>query len=240
MTKLAILGYAGRMGQAIAQEIENGAQATLAAGLVVEGQPLPPERKGILVSTKPDEVIAAAEVLINFTLADATLALAELTAKHKKPFMTGVTGLSDNAVAALKKLSQDIPILYAPNTSVSLAVMKPVTALAAKLLRGFDYDISILDEHHRMKQDSPSGTAKALGEAILSGNGGTKQPAYAAVRAGAIVGEHEVAFVGQGEIIRLRHSVTDRAIFARGAVKAALWLHGKPPGFYGMGDVIGL
>ena len=164
-----------------------------------------------------------------------------LAAKHKKPFVCGVTGLEPRrALEVIKQAATKIPVLYAPNTSLSLAVMKQVTALAAKLLGTFDYDVSILDEHHRMKKDAPSGTARTLGEAVLRGNGGKKTPSYAAVRAGAIVGEHEVAFVGQGEIIRLRHSVTDRRIFARGAVQAALWLHGKPAGFYGMEDVLGI
>jgi 4-hydroxy-tetrahydrodipicolinate reductase len=103
-----------------------------------------------------------------------------------------------------------------------------------------DYDVAIIDEHHRMKKDSPSGTAKILGDAVRQGNGGRKMPQYAAIRAGHIIGEHEVIFTGNGETIRLRHSVTDRGIFARGALDAALWLHKKPAGFYGMDDVLGI
>ena len=99
---------------------------------------------------------------------------------------------------------------------------------------------AILDEHHRMKKDAPSGTAKALGEVVLAGNAGSKEPAYAAIRVGHIVGEHEVTFAGEGEVIRIRHSVTDRRIFARGALQAALWLNGKPKGFYGMQHVLSL
>jgi 4-hydroxy-tetrahydrodipicolinate reductase len=116
--------------------------------------------------------------------------------------------------------------------------MKQITTLAARLLGSFDYDVNIHDEHHSNKKDAPSGTAKALGETVLRGNGGKKTPTYSSVRAGAIVGNHEVAFVGQGEIICLQHSVTDRRIFARGALQAALWLYGKPAGMYGMEDVV--
>ena len=118
--------------------------------------------------------------------------------------------------------------------------MKQVVTLAAKLLKDHDYDISILDRHHRMKKDAPSGTAKTLGEAVLAGNKNSKQPAYSDIRAGAIVGEHEVSFVGQGETISLQHSVTDRDIFAHGAIEADLWVTSKAPGLYSMDDVLGV
>ncbi len=153
--------------------------------------------------------------------------------------MTGTTGLSDAQQQALVTAAQTIPLLQAPNTSLSLAVTKQIVKLAAKLLRGRDYDVGIGDRHHRHKKDAPSGTAKALGAAVLAGNPEC-EPAYAALRLGSIVGEHEVIFAGQSEIIRIQHSVADRAIFARGALDAALWLHGRPPRLYGMNDVLSL
>jgi 4-hydroxy-tetrahydrodipicolinate reductase len=238
MVKIGLLGYAGRMGQAIADDIAGRKDCVLAAGLVRQLAHDMKRSDGIFISANIDEVMAASDIVIDFTLAEATAGHVKLAVKHKKPFVSGTTGLDAAALDALKKAAHDIPVLYAPNTSLSLAAMKQITTLAAKLLGGFDYDVAILDEHHRMKKDTPSGTAKALGEAVTAGGG--KQPTYAAIRAGHTVGEHEVSFVGQGEIIRLRHSVTDRKIFARGAVQAALWLHGKTAGFYGMDDVLGI
>lgn len=239
MLRIGILGYGGRMGQAIAHEVAANEACTLvgAADRVIKPEH---KREGVLLTTKPDEVIAISDVVIDFTLADAMPSHAELAAKHGKAFVSGVTGIDAKALEVLKQASKKIPLLYSANTSLSLAAMKRITELAAKLLGNFDYDVHIHDEHHRMKQDAPSGTAKALGDAVAYGNGGKKAPAYSSVRAGHIVGNHEVAFVGNGEIIRLQHIVTDRSLFARGAVQAALWLHGKKPGYYGMDDVLGI
>ena len=237
--RIGIIGYAGRMGQAIAGEITADSGCTLAGGVILEGQTAP-KVEGAIITSNADEVIKASDVIIDFSLAESVPGNVRRVASHKKPYMCGVTGLSKETLEDLIAAGSKIPVVYASNTSISLAVMKQITLHAAKLLADFDYDVSILDEHHRMKQDAPSGTAKTLGEAVLRGNGGKKTPSYAAVRAGAIVGEHEVAFVGQGEIIRLRHSVTDRHIFARGALQAAKWLQGKPAGFYGMEDVVGI
>jgi 4-hydroxy-tetrahydrodipicolinate reductase len=240
MIKIGILGYAGRMGQAIAIEVAASDRCVLAGGVVRAITPDYKKAEGILITPHADEVIAISDVVIDFTLAEATPGYARLAATHKKPFMSGVTGLGADGLEVLKHAAKTIPVLYAPNTSVSLVAMKQITALAAKLLGPFDYDVNIHDEHHRMKKDAPSGTAKALGEAVARGNGGKKTPSYSSLRAGAIVGNHEVAFVGQGEIIRLQHQVTDRRIFAKGALQAALWLTGKPAGMYGMEDVVGI
>jgi len=240
MIKIGILGYAGRMGQLIAEEVAANGACKLVGGADRILKPDQKKSEGVLLTANAEEVIAISDVVINFTIAEATPDFAKLAVKHKKAFMTGATGLNAKGVDALKQAAKDIPLLYAPNTSLSLAAMKQITTLAAKLLGSFDYDVHIHDEHHRMKKDAPSGTATALGEAVTRGNGGKKKPAFSAVRAGAIVGNHEIAFIGQGETIRLQHSVTDRRLFARGAVEAAVWLNGKPAGFYGMDDVLGI
>jgi 4-hydroxy-tetrahydrodipicolinate reductase len=241
MIAIGLFGYTGRMGQAIAAEIARSKSSTLAAVFSRDGKPpVSPDAKPPLTSSAVAAIATASDVLIDFTMPLATPEFLAAAVAAKKPFMCGVTGLGAETIAALKAAARTIPVLYAPNTSVSLVVMKQLTQMAAKLLSGFDYDIAILDQHHRMKKDAPSGTAVALGQAVSKGNGGVKAPVFAAIRAGSIVGEHEVAFVGQGETIRLQHSVTDRAIFARGALAAALWLTPKPPGFYGMEDVLGL
>ena len=240
MIKIGILGFSGRMGQAIAAEIEAVHQCTLSGGVVRTLKPLARVTEGAVISTNPDDVIAASDLIIDFTLPQATADYADRVAAHGKPLVCGTTGLHNDTIDLLKHHASKIPVLYAPNTSLSLAAMKRITTLAAKLLGDFDYDIAIIDEHHRMKKDSPSGTALALGKAVLDGNLGTKQPSYAAIRIGHIVGNHEIIFSGNGETIRIKHSVTDRRIFARGAVEAAVWLHDKPAGFYSMSDVLGI
>ena len=240
MIRIGLLGYAGRMGQLIADEIAQRDDCVLVGGTVRHVPTDAPKTQGLLITPHADEVIALSDVIIDFSVAEATPAHIQKTLAHKKPVVVGVTGLGAQVVAQMKEAANTIPLLYAANTSVSLAALKPLVTLAAKLLADFDYDIAITDEHHRLKKDAPSGTAKALGDAALKGNGGAKAPTYAAIRAGHIVGEHEVLFAGQGETIRLRHSVTDRRIFARGALEAALWLVRQPHGFYGMDDMLGL
>lgn len=238
MIKIGILGYYGRMGQAVAAEVAANPACILAGGVVLEADLAKKKPENIIISAKAEEVMAASDVMIDFTLQPANAGNVKAAIASKKAYVCCTTGLTDTDVANLKQASKTIPILYASNTSLSLAAMKKITALAAKLLANFDYDVAILDEHHSKKIDAPSGTAKTLGEAVLENNGGKKNPTYAAIRAGHIIGNHEVMFTGNGETIRLQHSVTDRAIFARGAVQAALWLNKKPAGFYSMDDVL--
>lgn len=240
MIRLGLLGYGGRMGQAIAAEIAASQLCKLVGGADHHIEPNAKKTEGLLLSQNVDEVIGVSDVVIDFTSADSTPDHARRAAAHGKAFVSGTTGLTPAGIAALKKAAESVPLLYASNTSLSLAATKRIVAAAAKLLGGFDYDVAIIDEHHRMKKDAPSGTALSLSEAVTAGNGGAKNPSYAAIRAGYIVGEHEVVFAGEGEVIRIRHSVTDRRIFARGAVQAALWLSGKPKGFYSMDDVLGM
>jgi len=240
MIRIGLLGYNGRMGQLIAAEIAAHKNCALAGGAGRDLAPSAAKDGSPLLSPNAKDVIAISDLVIDFTSADVAPVHARLAAELGKPFMSGTTGLTADGIATLKQASQQIPVLYASNTSLSLAATKQIVTLAAKLLGSFDYDVAILDEHHRMKIDSPSGTAKTLGEAVIAGNNGSKPPSYAAIRAGHIVGEHEVMFAGEGEIIRIHHSVTDRRIFARGALQAALWLHGKAKGFYGMDDVLGI
>ncbi|MDP9127026.1 MAG: 4-hydroxy-tetrahydrodipicolinate reductase [Pseudomonadota bacterium] len=240
MIRIGILGIEGRMGRLIADEVNASTFCALAGGLTDRVKTEFKKSEDALVTTGAEEVIALSDVVIDFTSAEATAGFARIAADMGKPFVSGTTGLSAATHDVLVAMSARIPLLYAANMSLSLTAMKQVTEVAAKLLAAFDYDVAILDEHHRMKKDAPSGTAITLGEAVLRGSNGRQQPAFTAVRAGSIIGEHEVVFAGHGETIRLHHSVTDRRIFARGAVQAALWLHGKKPGLYGMEDVLGI
>lgn len=237
--RLGIIGFAGRMGQAIARAAQEHPEATLVGGT---DRAFSPELKAsygtLFLSEKAEDLFPKCDVVIDFSSPSITANLARLAAQQNKAFMCGTTGLDESAKTALKEAAQKVPVLYATNTSLSLVVMKQLVRMAAQLLRDQDYDISILDKHHRMKKDAPSGTAKTLGEFVIAGNEGKHEPSYAAIRAGFIVGEHEVQYSGQGEIITLSHSVTDRGVFARGAVQAGLWLNGKAPSLYSMDDVL--
>jgi 4-hydroxy-tetrahydrodipicolinate reductase len=228
-TRIGIIGFKGRMGQTIARLIPEFAEAQNAGG--IDHAAAPDDAK---------KLFANADVAIDFTTASATAGYVKLAAEAGVPFLSGTTGLDDAAKAVLREAATQIPVLYATNTSLSLAVMKEITRYAARLLKDYDYDVSILDRHHRMKKDAPSGTAKTLGECVNAGNEARHVPTFAAIRGGGIVGEHEVSFNGFGEVIRLCHSVTSRDVFARGAIQGALWLARQKAGLYTMDDVLGI
>ncbi len=237
--KIGILGFGGRMGQLLVQETLQHPDCKLTALYWRQRKADMALPADCLVSQDLDAVIAASDVLIEFTTADAAPIFASHVARQGRRLVTGTTGLNEAQQAGIAAAARQTAVLQAANTSVSLAVARQLSALAAKLLAGHGYDIGINDQHHKHKKDAPSGTAKALGAAVQAGNP-KAEIHYAAQRLGNIVGEHEVMFVGDGEVLTLRHSVTNRAIFARGALTAALWLHDKPAGLYGMNEVLGL
>ncbi|MCL2469911.1 MAG: 4-hydroxy-tetrahydrodipicolinate reductase [Alphaproteobacteria bacterium] len=225
--RLALAGYTGRMGKAIADVLaEDDSRAVLGGGLVRAMVP------------KAESLFETCDVVVDFTSPSLTLELVEKAARLHKPYLCGTTGLDEKTMAGLKRFGESIPVLYAANTSLSLVVARRMAGLAAQLLAPYPYDIAILDRHHRWKKDSPSGTALSLGRAVEEGNHGAHKVSYASIHAGAIVGEHEVLFAGDGTSITLTHTVTDRHVFARGAVTAALWLASQKSGFYSMDDVL--
>ena len=239
--RIGIVGFAGRMGQAIARAVEENPDAELVGGVDRAITPkLKEQYSKLIVTEKAEDLFPKCDVIVDFSAPSATASIALLAAQNGKALMCGTTGLDDAGKAAHNEAAKKVPVLYTTNTSLSLVVMKQLVKMAAHMLRDQDYDVSILDKHHRAKKDAPSGTAKTLGEYVVAGNDGKHPPAFAAIRAGFIVGEHEVQYSGQGEIITLSHSVTDRGVFARGAVQAAIWLHGKAPGLYTMDDVLGV
>ncbi|MGE4351774.1 MAG: 4-hydroxy-tetrahydrodipicolinate reductase [Bdellovibrionales bacterium] len=241
ITTIAVAGITGRMGKSIADIIKSHPQTCLAGGLT-RAHIMSQERMkddDSFLTHDPEKLFAQCDVIIDFTHANATADIIKAAIEAGKPLLCGTTGLSDEVKAMMKEAAKSIPFLYASNTSLSLAVTKKLVALAARLLKDQDYDVSILDRHHRWKKDAPSGTALSLGEAVIEGNGGSCEPTYAAIRSGAIIGEHEILFGGHGEYITVRHQVTDRRVFAQGAVDGALWLAQQPVGFYTMDDVLG-
>lgn len=242
MTSIGIYGSMGRMGQAIA-ELAPGMGAQVAGGADMGDDPADLARK--------------ADVLVDFS-APAALEL-HLTAARaaKTPIMVGTTGLAARHHALIDAAASEIAVLQTGNTSVGIGLLARLVREAAARL-GPDWDIEIVETHHRNKVDAPSGTAQMLGEAAANGMGTTLAEAgvsdragltgarasgtigLASLRGGSVVGDHTVLFATPGERIELTHRADDRAIFARGAVQAALWLSGQKPGRYTMDQVLGL
>ena len=233
-TRLLIHGAHGRMGQALLRLCgeQHGCQVVAAVSRrnpsqrVVDGVPQ--------LSASEMTSATAFDVAVDFSLPEAFDAVLSLCVERSAALVSGTTGLSASQREALDAASRKIPILWASNFSIGVAVLHDLVRRAAAALPGWDCDI--IEMHHTRKLDAPSGTALTLGAAAEQG-GAT--PRYAAIRAGDIVGEHLIQFAGQGERIELVHRATHRDIFARGALQAAAWLAGKPPGLYAIADLLG-
>jgi 4-hydroxy-tetrahydrodipicolinate reductase len=241
--RVLLVGAKGRMGQAISVAASEDAGIVISA-ICDRGDALEPAMDNC-------------DVVVDFSQADATADVCRICVEHKKPIAIGTTGHSAEQTTTIKKAAASIPIVLAPNFSVGVNVLFWLTRKAAELL-GSDYDLEIIEMHHRMKKDAPSGTAKRLAE-ILSearavdpashlrhgreGMVGERPPAEIgihAVRGGDVVGDHRVIFASRGERLELAHQASSRETFASGALRAAQWVVGKPPALYSMGDVLGL
>jgi 4-hydroxy-tetrahydrodipicolinate reductase len=259
MIKVVVTGIAGRMASHIAQIIRNtkGMQldgATEAPGSFAVDTLLP---EGHPVVDDLAKCIDRADVVIDFTSPEGALNHAKIAAEKNKAIVVGTTGFSEEQKSKLSSLLQKIPSVWAPNMSVGVNVLLNLVETAAKHL-GHDYDVEVIEAHHRQKKDAPSGTAMALGEAVAlalklnfkkvacyrregqTGERPKDQIGMQTIRAGDIVGDHTVMFAGTGERLELTHRATSRDNFARGAVLAAQWVVGKKPGIYSMKDVLGL
>jgi 4-hydroxy-tetrahydrodipicolinate reductase len=215
------------------------------------------EPLGVAVADGPAPVFAASRVVIDFTSPAAAVDHAALAVAHGCALVIGTTGLPAAVEAALAEAAGHVPIVAAPNMSVGVNLLLGLVKQVARTLDP-SFDIEILEMHHRAKVDAPSGTALALGQAAATGRGvtledaavrvrdghtGARRPGeigFAVLRGGDVVGDHVVMFAGDGERIELAHRAGNREIFARGAVTAALWTRDRPPGLYGMADVLGL
>lgn len=214
-------------------------------------------RLGISITDKLTDALQHNSVIIDFTQPEASLRFLKLAAKNRVPIVIATTGFTEIQQAEIKRLARQTPTLLSANTSLGVNVLVSLVADAAKRL-GDDYDIEIIEAHHRFKKDAPSGTALALGQSAANavgrdlgkvmvngrkgivGERGKKEVALLSVRAGDIVGEHTVIFGGIGERLELIHRAHSRDTFARGALRAAQWLAKKKPGLYNMQDVLGL
>jgi 4-hydroxy-tetrahydrodipicolinate reductase len=235
----------------------SGALASPASARLGREAALEGAATGVIVTADPRAALAGAAVAIDFSLAQSVAGHGRACAEARVPLLIGTTGLDAAARAELEAAAATIPVLIAPNTSVGVAVLTHLLSAACAAL-GPSYDVEISEAHHRMKRDAPSGTALAWGEAVAEARGaaladvavfdrhaslGPRRPGsigFAVVRAGDIVGEHTVTFAAAGERIELTHRASDRVIFARGALRAAAWLIGRPAGVYEMRDVLGL
>lgn len=244
------------MGRELISEIVPAADLGLAGVWVhKQGPPGLPETGTAVVSTVLDEVLAPCDVAVDFSLAAATPQVLAAVTKAKIPLVCGVTGFDDPQMQALRHAAEAVPLLYDRNMSLGIAVLKDLVERAApRLAEGFVAEID--ETHHVHKKDAPSGTAIALGETLALGLGRNFADVYryrpggrverrspedivfSATRRGEVAGEHTVRFRSNGETLELTHKVSDRRVFAQGALRAARWLKGKAPGFYQMSDLL--
>lgn len=252
--KLGVLGAGGRMGRAVAEAARQDPAVELSALIDARGSAaVGEERFGLRVTDHLAASLTGLNVLIDFTAPSASLAHAVLAAQERVPLVIGTTGVDEAGRQKLAELAQKIPIVFSPNMSLSANILFDVVERVAALLPG--YDAEVLEIHHNLKKDSPSGTAQRLADAVqrgrkagrfvygrhgLVGERKKEEIGVHAVRGGDVVGDHTVLFLGNGERIELVHRVTSRHAFAAGAVAAAKWVVGKPAALYDMRDVLGL
>ena len=264
--KIGVVGATGRMGRMVIKQVHETAGCELVGAV---NRPSAAElgqdvgvlaglgALGVKLGDDAAALFKAAEVVIDFTVPAATLAHLKLAAAHGCNMVIGTTGLTAEHDAAFASAAQKVAIMQAPNMSAGVVLL---TALAEQVARtlGDEYDIEVLEMHHRHKIDAPSGTALALGAAAAKGRGidlkaqsvrsrdghtGARPRGaigFATLRGGDVVGDHSVIFATEGERIELTHKAQSRVIYAAGAVRAALWTQGKPPGRYTMRDVLGI
>jgi 4-hydroxy-tetrahydrodipicolinate reductase len=179
------------------------------------------------------------DVAIDFSHADAIQGICHAALQHRQSLVIGTTGYSSEQRRVIEKAGKSLPIVFASNFSVGVNALFSLTRKAAEIL-GSEFDLEIVETHHRMKKDAPSGTAKTLAEILRRARKLNDQVAIQSIREGDVVGDHTVSFAGPGERLELTHRASSREIFARGALRAAQWIIGKPAGLYSMQDVLGL
>lgn len=260
--KIGIHGINGKMGQAIAAEILNHPNFTLAAASVRNGHEWADKRidevcglaSNVRITTSLEQLCASVDVVIDFTRPDATQTILPICRKLKKPMMIGTTGFSQETLSWIEKAGHDIPIVLAANTSLGVNILIEVSRQVATHL-GQEWNIDIFEAHHKNKIDAPSGTALRIGQAIASAQNSDFESrkrypytnkrkdgdiGFSVVRAGNIVGDHSVFFTSDYEQLEFTHRAQDRRIFAQGALVAAHWVVDKEAGIYTMANVLGI
>lgn len=233
--KLAVLGAGGRMGRRIIELAHNDKELDCLVALEKRGHPLNGrEIERVKISSNLDSIFLA-DVVIDFTIPEASLENLNYILKYKKPLVLGTTGFSEDQINKIKDASKNIGIVFSPNMSIGVNLLFDLAGEVAKKL-GSGYDIEIVEAHHKAKKDAPSGTAKKLGQVIA--NTTSRNITIHAIRAGDIVGDHTIIYAGGGERIEIKHQAHSRDVFALGALRAAKWIVNKPQGLYSMQDVL--
>ncbi|TBZ34194.1 4-hydroxy-tetrahydrodipicolinate reductase [Rhizobium leguminosarum] len=265
--KLVVVGAAGRMGQTLIRLIHSIEGVTLHAAVERAGSPFVGKDageiaglgpRGVIIGDDPLNAFLDAEGVLDFTSPAATVEFSGLAAQARIVHVVGTTGCLPDDNAKIAAAARHARIVKSGNMSLGVNLLSVLAEQAARALDPDDWDIEILEMHHKHKVDAPSGTALLFGEAAAKGRGiglasksvrvrdghtGAREAGtigFATLRGGSVIGEHSVLFAGEGEIVTLSHSAADRSIFARGAIKAALWARDKKPGLYSMLDVLGL
>jgi 4-hydroxy-tetrahydrodipicolinate reductase len=243
--KIGVVGCAGRMGRMIMRCIHETTGAELAGGTEAPGAPALGRdlgelaglgALGLAAADDPVALFARSEAVIDFTAPAVSVAHAELAAQAQAAHVIGTTGLDPAQQEAIARAARHTAVVLAPNMSLGVTLLTALVEQVARTLDA-DYDIEVVEMHHRRKVDAPSGTALALGRAAAAGR---QVIGFATLRGGDVVGDHTVVFAAEGERLELTHKASTREVFARGAIKAALWARGKPPGLYSMRNVLGL
>jgi len=265
MTKIAIVGAAGRMGKTLIEAVQADEQSQLTAGTVLPDSSLVGVDAGEVAGVGKNEVALVSslddaadfDVLIDFTTTDATMSHLDWCVANNKSIVIGTTGFSDEQKQRIQTAGETISVVFAPNMSVGVNLCFKLLDMAARVL-GDTVDIEVIEAHHRHKIDAPSGTALGMGEVLakaldrdlkecavygregVTGERDRKTIGFETIRAGDIVGEHTVMFADIGERIEITHKASSRMTFAKGAIRAANWLTGKPAKVYSMQDVLDL
>lgn len=267
MMKLLVIGAGGRMGRSLIRAIDADPGTVLSAAIEQPGSSFLSQDSGLLagvgsngveIQDNLEQAVLDVDGVLDFTTPAATLNTAKLCAKYGIVHIIGTTGCSAEDENKISEYAEKAVIMKSGNMSLGVNLLGVLVKQAARALDAIDFDIEILEMHHKHKVDAPSGTALLLGEQAAKGRGidletasvrvrdghtGAREDGtigFATMRGGSVVGEHSVVLAGNGERIELKHIASDRSIFATGAVKAALWANGKPPGLYSMLDVLGL
>lgn len=262
---IGIVGCAGRMGRMVIQEVLATPNCAVVGGTEVSGDLIGKDLGtlvgadplGVTVADDPYALFESSDAVIDFTVPAATRLHAAAAAKTGTAYVVGTTGLADDDQAEINRAAESAPVVQAPNFSVGVNLLFALTKQVAATL-DTDYDIEVVEMHHRHKIDAPSGTALGIGQAAAAGRGVSlkdvaryaregqtgARPAgeigFATVRGGGVIGDHTALFANEVERLEITHKAGSRGIFAGGAIRAAQWLQGKPAGLYTMADVLGL
>jgi 4-hydroxy-tetrahydrodipicolinate reductase len=222
--RLLLIGAAGRMGKTISDLTKDDPKIDIIARCDL-GDPIEPAMRNC-------------DVAIDFSHAGAITEICAAALQHRKPLVIGTTGHSTGQRSTIEDTAQSLPIVFASNFSIGVSVLFWLTRKAAEQLGGFD--VAIVERHHKLKKDAPSGTAKTLAEVLKATKKTKREIPIQSIREGEVVGEHTINFSGPAECLELTHRAASREIFARGALRAAEWVISQPPGLYSMQDVLGL